>query len=214
MPKRSTLAVLAVLVSLAAASAEETYPTNIELVEQAVRQAADSMDVRPPAVSAPHLGIETDAGGEVSWLLDSVLKKHLLGLGWRIRAEAEPGDTVTGDGGGFLLKLRVVELGLNYGRSWRRYVLGGKFVQRIARVSIYYELVNLDSDHIDVSSSVRAEASDVVPASMLPALSSSKYGFASPELGKNRWDRYLEGGLVIAIVGVLIYLFYSNKTAS
>jgi hypothetical protein len=31
---------------------------------------------------------------------------------------------------------------------------------------------------------------------------------------KGQWDRYLEGGLVMAIIGVLIYLFYSNKTAA
>jgi hypothetical protein len=32
-------------------------------------------------------------------------------------------------------------------------------------------------------------------------------------LEKSQWDRYIEGVLVLAIVGVLVYLFYSNKTA-
>ena len=64
------------------------------------------------------------------------------------------------------------------------------------------------------SSEVSGEAVDVVPASMLDALGSPKYPFASPKLEKGQWDRYLEGGLVIAIIGVLVYLFYSNKTAS
>jgi hypothetical protein len=45
-------------------------------------------------------------------------------------------------------------------------------------------------------------------------LSDPKYAFAAPELEKGSTDKYLEGGLVLAIIGVLVYLFYSNKTAS
>jgi hypothetical protein len=93
-------------------------------------------------------------------------------------------------------------------------VLAGKVVERVARVSLYYELIDLADDRVLVSSNVGSEAVDVVPASMLSALSNSNYSFASPQLEKGQWDRYLEGGLVIAIIGVLVYLFYSNKTAS
>jgi hypothetical protein len=115
---------------------------------------------------------------------------------------------------GFLLRLRVVELGLQYGRSWRRYLFAGRVVERLARASMYYELIDRSDDRIVASSSVRSEKSDVVPASLLPTLSNSDFQFASPELERGQWDRYLEGGLVIAIIGVLIYLFYSNKTAT
>jgi hypothetical protein len=87
-------------------------------------------------------------------------------------------------------------------------------VERIARSSIYYELVDVARDQIRVSSNAKAEVRDVVPASRLAILADSKYQFTSPELKKSQWDRYLEGGLVIAIIGVLVYLFYSNKTAS
>ena len=87
-------------------------------------------------------------------------------------------------------------------------------VERIARVSIYYELIDEADGRIVTSSNARSETRDVVPASLLPELSDSRYGFATPEVEKTQWDRYLEGGLVLAIVGVLVYLFYSNKTAS
>ena len=200
---------------------EEEYPTNLELVERALRIAADSMDVRPPAGTDTYLEIDAGTGSEAAWLLDSVLKEELLDRGWRIRAGTdEEADTSAGAGiaalesGGFLLRLRIVDLGLKYGRSWRRYLLGGKVVERIARASIFYELIEQSSDQVLVSSDVDGMVSDVVPASQLSTLSNSKYSFASPELEKSRWDKYLEGGLVIAIIGVLVYLFYSNKTAS
>ncbi|MGD8628950.1 MAG: hypothetical protein PVH52_07690 [bacterium] len=202
---------------------DEDYLTNIELVEQAVREAAESMDVRPPAGTDARLQIDAGSGNDAVWLLDSVLKEELIARGWRIKAGAgEKADTSAGSGAGaaglkadgFVLRLRIVDLGLKYGRSWRRYLLGGKVVERIARASIFYELIDRTSDQILVSSDVDGMVSDVVPASKLPELSNSKYAFASPELEKSRWDRYLEGGLVIAIIGVLVYLFYSNKTAS
>jgi hypothetical protein len=159
------------------------------------------------------LEIQVGQGSDASWLLDSVLKEHLLALGWRIRADSEGEDSAAADGG-YLLQMQVADLGLQYGRSWRRYLLGRKVVERVARVSLYYELIDLADDRVAVSSNAGAEVVDVVPASMLPALSSAKYSFASPQLDKSQWDRYLEGGLVIAIIGVLVYLFYSNKTAS
>ena len=117
-------------------------------------------------------------------------------------------------GNGYMLKLKIIDLELVYGRSWRRFVLVGKIIERIARVSIYYQLVDRSSERTLASSNARSEIRDRVPASMLPLLSNTEYGFASPEVEKGQWDRYLEGGLVIAIVGVLIYLFYSNKTAT
>jgi hypothetical protein len=216
MPKALAgyLGLIVVMVLPTAGIAEDTYPTNIELVERAVRISADSMEVAPPAGTRPYLEIDAGSGSEASWLLDSVLKEELLGLGWRIRARSEPADTGSNREDGFLLRLRIVDLGLRYARTWRRYVLGGKVVERVARASIYYELIDQSADQIVASSRADSEVSDVVPTSRLAMLSNSKYPFASPEIEKGQWDRYLEGGLVIAIIGVLVYLFYSNKTAS
>ena len=209
-----TASVLAVVCLAATCVAEEKhYPTNLELIGQAVRQAADSMEIAPPPGSGPQLAIDAGQGSDASWLLESMLKEHLLGLGWSIQADSKDTDSAVTDEG-FLLRMQIADLGLQYARSWRRYVLGGKVVERVARVALYYELVDLTDDRVVVSSNVGSDAVDVVPASMLPALSNPKYSFASPQLERGQWDRYLEGGLVIAIIGVLVYLFYSNKTAS
>ncbi|MFH1313045.1 MAG: hypothetical protein ABIJ00_07420 [Candidatus Eisenbacteria bacterium] len=194
--------------------ADDTYLTNLELVERAVRAAVDSMDVAPPGSGRPNLQIKTGSGEDALWLLDNVLKGRLIAMGWRVQAGGDGSAEDSSLETGYLLDLRITDLDLNYGRSWRRYVLVGKIIERIARVSFYYELVDRSDGQILASSNARAEVRDNVPASMLPLLSDSEYGFASPEMQKGQWDRYLEGGLVVAIIGVLIYLFYSNKTAS
>jgi len=202
-----------VLLAVACAAEDEPHPTNLELIGQAVKKAADSMEITPPPGALPLLTIQAGQGSDASWLLDSVLKKHLLGLGWNIVADPGGADS-SGSEQGFLLRLQIADLGLQYARSWRRYLLAGKVVERVARVSLYYELIDLTDDRVVFSSNVGSEAVDVVPASMLSTLSNPKYSFASPQLEKDQWDRYLEGGLVVAIIGVLVYLFYSNKTAS
>jgi hypothetical protein len=194
--------------------ADETYPTNLELVEQAVRNAVDSMDVAPPEGGKPNLRVRAGSGPDAAWLLDNVLKERLIAMGWNVRAGKDESAADSSSEGGYQLKLKIIDLEMVYGRSWRRFVLVGKIVERIARVSIFYELVDRSSERVLASSHARSEIRDRVPASMLPLLSDTEYGFASPDMEKGQWDRYLEGGLVIAIIGVLIYLFYSNKTAT
>jgi len=194
-------------------SKEGTRPTNIELVEQAVKIAADSMRLAPPAGALAELSIEMSNASDAAWLVENILKEKVIGAGWNLKARADSTDS-TAAGAGFVLRLRIVDLGLIYGKSWRRYLVVGKRVERIARASMFYDLEDRAQGEVIASSNVSSEVRDVVPASLVPSLADPKYGFASPALDKSQWDRYVEGGLVLAIVGVLVYLFYSNKTAS
>jgi hypothetical protein len=207
------VAAIVVLGFVPAGHAQKAYPTNIELVEQAVRAAVDSLDVPPPPGRRPDLQIEAGTGSDAVWLVDNILKGELIKAGWNVRSQGGGPDSAVLRPAEFVLKLKVGDLGLIYARSWRRHLLFGKAVERVARVSIFYDLVDAADATVLVASSVRSERRDVVPASQLAALSDSKYTFAAPALEKSQWDRYVEGGLVLAIVGVLVYLFYSNRTA-
>ncbi len=196
-------------------SGDTVPPTNLELVEMAVRAAVDSISIGMPQPGESRLCLEMQSAGDAGWLLDNLLKERLLGLGWQVvsdqTASENQGDSVAA---GLQLSIEVIELGLHYGQIWRRYLLTGKAVERIARVTLYYELVDKGTGDVLRASRASAELRDVVPASSLRTLADTKYDFARPELKKTTWDRYLEGGLVLAIIGVLVYLFYSNKTAS
>jgi hypothetical protein len=214
MTRTSVLVLAVVLLGLGSVrAAEKAYPTNIELLEQAVAAAVGQMDVVPPDGRSPDLEIDAITGSEGAWLVEDALKGRLIATGWKVKARAATPDT-TALSSDFLLKTRVTDLGLIYGRSWKRYLVTGKMVERIARVSISYDLVDRTGGNVVVSSSSNREVRDKVPASKLASLGDPKYGFASPALEKSQWDRYVEGTLVLAIVGILVYLFYSNKTAS
>jgi hypothetical protein len=196
-----------------ASSKEGTRPTNIELVEQAVAIAADSMKLVPPVGADAGISIEMSGASDAAWLVENVLKEKVIAAGWNLKTRADSTDSTTAETG-FVLRLRIVDLGLIFGKSWRRYLVVGKRVERIARASMFYDLEDRARSEVVASSNVSGEVRDIVPASLLPSLADPKYGFASPALDKSQWDRYVEGGLVLTIVGVLVYLFYSNKTAS
>jgi hypothetical protein len=215
MTKMSVIGVgLVMVLGLASvAVGDGPRPTNIELVERAVAVAADSMKLVPPVGARGELSIEMSTASDAGWLVENVLKEKAIQAGWNLRVRADSTDS-TGAATGFALRLRIVDLGLIYGKSWRRYLVVGKRVERIARASMFYDLEDCAQAKVIASSSVNGEVRDVVPASVLPSLTDSKYAFASPPLDKSQWDRYVEGGLVLAIVGVLVYLFYSNKTVS
>jgi len=206
------LVTIAILCPGWARSQDQTYPTNIEMLEQAIGIAADSMALVPPEGGA--LDVKITAGGEGAWLLESVLRSKLVAGGWSVK-EAGGRDSlaVAVPAAEFQLQVRLVDLGVIYARTWRKHLLFGRLVERVARVSFMYDLVDQTDNSVLASSAAKSEVRDVVPASALGSLSDPKYPFASPALEKGQWDRFIEGTLVLAIVGVLVYLFYSNKTA-
>ena len=216
MARLSSAGLLLLLISLLAcpAHAEESYPTNIELVEAATRAAFDSVRVSAPPVPESDIEIVIEGGHAGGWLVEKIMNERMIERGWDIRVVAASADTSATSKVPYVLKIKVVELDLVYGRQWRRYVIGSKVVERVARAAFYLELVDTAAGEIMESRNARGEVRDAVPASALAVLSDSEYTFAAPELEKGNADKYLEGGLVLAIISVLVYLFYSNKTAS
>lgn len=216
MARLSLTCLLLVLLALPAGTArsEEAYPTNLQLVETAVRAAFDSLRLSAPPVPGSDLEVVIEGGHPGGWLVRKIMNGRLIERGWDIRVVAETADSAVAVETPYVLRVKVAQLDLIYGRQWRRYVIGSKVVERVARASFYLELVDTAEEEILESRSARGEMRDSVPASALDVLSDSQYAFAAPELVKGSADKYLEGGLVLAIIGVLVYLFYSNKTAS
>jgi hypothetical protein len=205
-----------IVLSASMALSDEDYPTNLELVERAAVAAFDSVRVSAPPVPDSDIQIEVEAGHAGDWLVRRILNERMIERGWDIRVVSEPADSgaVAAPETPYVLRVKIVQLDLVYARQWRRYIIGSKVVERVARASFHIELVDRAGGEMLESTSTSAEARDVVPAGALEVLSDSKYAFAAPELEKGNSDKYLEGGLVLVIVGVLVYLFYSNKTAS
>ncbi len=196
-----------------AACSDDAYPTNVKLVEAAVEAAFDSVNIAVPPVPESDIEIVIEAGHPGDWLVEDVLSKRVISRGWDVRVRSAGADSVAVRTP-FALKVRIIHLDLVYARQWRRYIIASKVVERAARASFHIDLVDRDRGVLLESTSTSAEVRDVVPAGAIELLTDPKYSFAAPELEKANTDKYLEGGLVLAIIGVLIYLFYSNKTAS
>jgi hypothetical protein len=215
MVRLSWVGLLLVLISLPASTAlcDEDYRTNLELVEAAAIAAFDSVRVSEPPVADSDIEVVVEAGHSGDWLVKRILNERMIERGWEIKVVTEGEDSAAVNTP-YALNIKIVQLDLIYARQWRRYIIGSKVVERVARASFHLELVDRVEGKITESASTSGEVRDVVPAGALATLSDSKYTFASPELEKGSADKYLEGGLVLVIIGVLVYLFYSNKTAS
>ncbi|MGD9140778.1 MAG: hypothetical protein PVJ42_04480 [bacterium] len=216
MIRAITAGALLALIALSAAPAlsEEEYPTNLEMIEAAASAAFDSVRVSAPPAPESDIQILVEAGHAGAWLVNRILNERMIERGWDISVTSEEPDSASGARTPYVLRVKIVQLDMVYARQWRRYLITSKVVERVARASFHIELVDMVRGKIMESVSTSAEARDVVPAGALEVLSDSKYAFAAPELEKGNSDKYLEGGLVLAIIGVLVYLFYSNKTAS
>jgi nucleotide-binding universal stress UspA family protein len=215
MTRLSLAGLLLVLIPLLASAAlsDEAYRTNLELVEAAAIAAFDSVRVPAPPAADSDIEIVVEAGHPGDWLVKRILNERMIERGWDIKVMGGSGDSAAA-ATPYVLNVKIVQLDLVYGKQWRRYIIASRVVERVARASFHLELVNRLEGKIVESTRTRSEARDVVPAGALATLSDSKYSFASPQLEKGSTDKYLEGGLVLAIIGVLVYLFYSNKTAS
>jgi hypothetical protein len=205
--------ILAMLV-VQPAWADGAHPSNLELVERAAVAAFDSVRLSAPPVAESDIEIVVEAGHAGGWLVQKLLNERMIERGWDIKVSGGGTDSTVIGTTPYVLKVKIVQLDLVYGKQWRRYIIASKVVERVARAAFHIELVDRVEGEILESGSTRGEVRDVVPTGELDVLSDPKYSFAAPELEKGNTDKYLEGGLVIAIIGVLVYLFYSNKTAS
>ncbi len=216
MAKLSSVGFILFLILLVASAAhsDEPYVSNLELVEAAAKAAFDSVRFSEPPVPDSDIEVVIEAGHAGGWLVEKLLNERMMERGWDIKVIAEGADSTAVVQAPYVVNVKIVQLDLVYARQWRRYIIASKVVERVARAAFHIELVDRVEGKILESVSTRGEMSDVVPTGALDVLSDPKYAFAAPELEKGSADKYLEGGLVLAIIGVLVYLFYSNKTAS
>ncbi|MGQ9602798.1 MAG: hypothetical protein ACUVUU_01140 [bacterium] len=205
---------MVICLSWSFSKADSQYPTNLEIVEKATKMAVDSINISGLLHPNSWVKIEINPSSDAGWLVESILKERFIKQGIRITGLQDFPMASDSLSSLLILNVRVIDIGVKYEAVHRKYILFGKKVERIARAAFQYDLFEKSTGTVLHSSSVKARVGDVIPASAIPLLSDSKYGFASPSLEKSKFDKYIEGGLVLSIIGVLIYLFYTNKTAS
>ncbi len=182
-------------------------PTNLELTQRALEQAVGPALDRLPSLEPRRVLLQEEGQSEGGWMVEKTLAKHLKKRGWEV-VLAEP--PASPDAGG-AVSYRVINLGVIYGRRHRKGVLGKSLVERQARAEVSILLTRLPTGEVLWVDEVRGEARDEVPEDELEVLKAKSFTLNPEELKEERRS-LLEPLLVTALVGVLIYLFYSTKS--
>ncbi len=223
----TALAAAALWVGSAAAA---PAPTNYQLVEDCMRQAATDLVSRAPGLSADSsLGVFALSQAPANWLAEQVVTEALAARGVHA-AVRDTVQTVTDStralAGGVpaalgaraagtssvVFEYRVVELALAYPRSWHAHWFGSRHVERAARATLYGRIWRPATGEIVWAGEGRASRGDEVSASALKTLESSSAPVAmQPALGGARWTRLIEPVIVAGIIASLVSLFYTNR---
>lgn len=181
--------------------------TNLELTQRALDDAAGRVLEGLPPLDPRRLILREEGESEGGWMVESTLAQHLKRRGWEVVLD-EP---LTSPDAGGVVSYRVIDLGVVYGRKHRKGILGKSFVERHARAELSILLTKLPSGDVLWVDQVRGEARDEVSEDELKVLKGDSFTLNPEELKKENRS-LLEPMIVTALVGVLIYLFYSTKS--
>ncbi len=178
--------------------------TNIDLVVATARQA-----VRDGLADLDSAGEELSWHGRVlllpqeeaeeNWIVEHLLLEELLSRGFEVTLDS----TASGSDGAEL-SYRIVDLSVT-GSSG---ILGGR-IERRCRLTLALRLTS--GGELRWQTEAMSEIADFVPKSRIEVLQSSSYDFADTELEEKNWGKFVEPIIVSAVLGSLIYIFFTNR---
>ena len=86
--------------------------------------------------------------------------------------------------------------------------LGGR-IERRCRLTLALRLTS--GGELRWQTEAKSEIADFVPKSRIEVLQSSSYDFADTELEEKNWGKFVEPIIVSAVLGSLIYIFFTNR---
>ncbi len=182
-------------------------PTNMEVLAEAALQAireglrevgAGEADGRSLTLSASH-------EHEGNWFVEHLLLDELTGLGFRVYVDSTDAESTSAR-----LSFQIVALQVNYLGQHRRGLFGDRIIARSAKAELSFELVDASGRIVNLKQS-KGHVLDRFPADRLSIAEHSSYDFARDKLDGKSWTRFLEPVTVSAVVGMLIWVLYSNR---
>ncbi len=179
-----------------------------ELLEELIDEALDGMSL----AAASEIYISQVGQHDGSWLVESVLVEELTRRGHVVMTGGMPaGEPQVGEPSRYQISYRIVSGGVTYARVWREWYVGAKKVERRADADIHFQLSD-SSNAIVWADQITRQRREIVPGGRIDELATPGQSFASPEVEEGGWDKILEPLVVAAIVGGLIYLFYTSRS--
>jgi hypothetical protein len=184
------------------------FPTNFGLLRLTVDEAIEEMCDRLPLHEAKILCLNPESEAPGNWLVERAFLKSLRRKDVRVMMPDSSGATACAARS--RLSYRVVDLDLIYSNSRRRYPFAPRLVQREVRVHFLLKLNSVDGEILWEDETERS-GGDWIPVKDLPYAEREGPPFISPRLKVDGWGRYVEPALLTAVVGGLIYLFYTTQ---
>jgi len=192
---------------------ESTIPkSNLTVLGELVGEAVDEALGRVGLPGASDVYLSQQGTGDASWLVQSIVLEKLTDLGHSVKTGGMPSVTEEEGRPAYEISYRIVSCEVSYPRAWREWLVGTKKVERRAQVDLHFQVLDV-SRSIIWAGSARRERRDIVLGSRLPELATAGQAFTSPSAEPAGWDKVLEPLVVAGIVGGLIYLFYTSRTA-
>jgi hypothetical protein len=107
---------------------------------------------------------------------------------------------------------RVTDFDFRYADIYRKMFVGPKRIRRLAQVELHMRLTEEGGRRVTWSRNVQHSTSDVITYDAAAHLESTAFAFAKPERAPSFLTRLYEPLVVGAIVGGLVFLFYSNQS--
>jgi hypothetical protein len=181
-------------------------PSNMELAEDALLLAIQELPESLSAYGVEEVSIVISGEHSGSWFIQQTIVSVLNENGITVFVR----DTGT-DNSSMTLRVRPMELVVEYGDVSRPWVIGNKRVERIAKCELSSTLLDADGS-IMMTLRTSGIQEDVVPWSDVEALNgSAEWEWLSGELSENTGGGILEPIVVSGVVASLVYLFYSSR---
>lgn len=190
---------------------QETVPTNSGLLRLTVQEAIEEVCDRLPLLEPKVLCLSPEHEAPGNWMVEQALIQSLHRRGFRVLIpDSSRSLSETTCQAEAILRYRVLDLNLLYPTVRRKHLFGPRLVARQARLNV---LLRLDGPDGEVLWAEQAQGTrqDWIPAKMLTVVEREPISFASPHLKADGWNRLAEPVLLSAVVGGLIYLFYSTQ---
>ncbi len=181
-------------------------PSNMELAEDALLMAAQGLPADLSSYGVNKVLIEIDGEHEGNWLVKQTVSAVLHENGIAVYGREELPDSLL-----MTLRVRPMELVVEYGDVSRPWIIGNKRVERLAKCELSSTLFDTDGT-ILMTERTSGVNEDVISWSDAEVLAGSPdWDWLTGDLPENTGGGILEPVIVSGVVASLVYLFYSSR---
>ena len=224
---RAVVASLLIVVMVSPAARAAEVPTNLDLMEDLTSQIVEELLSKlPPHVSGDQVVLSPYGAGERYHFLENQFSYVLSTKGYRVSTSSVPdsvaarqmrqvqrGGAQDTESRGYRLSFQAIDFRLQYAKTYRAYLIGGKRVKRTADLKILGKVIDQSDGTIIWMGEAARSHSDNFSFNDIEEIEAGTYTFTKPSRSETNWGKVVEPVVVTGIIVGLIYLFFSNQNS-